>query len=104
MSGRREYFDADHLRPALGDDYPGSLDLLNRWEVSPFGAGQLRQHILWNSAGCRHRFEPDRVAVARGPTELALIRVQVLHPQLGSVRMRRVGAYRLHVHTGKATF
>src|SRR5687768_4817960 len=44
------------------------------------------------------------MAEAGSPTKLALIGVEVLHPQLGSVWMRRVGADCLHVHTGKATF
>ena len=39
-------FDTDYSRPALGDDCLGGIDLVNRREVSPFRAGQLRQHFL----------------------------------------------------------
>ena len=44
--------------------------------------------------------EADRVAVALEPAELAFVGVEVLHPELGGVRVRRVGADRLDVDAG----
>ena len=44
---------------------------------------------------------PDRVAVALQPEVLALVGVQELLPELGGVRMRRVGADRLDVDAGE---
>ena len=45
-----------------------------------------------------HVVVADRVAVALQPDVLAGVGVQVLHPQLGRVRVRGVGADRLDVH------
>ncbi len=61
------------------------------------GRRQRVEQLLRHHAARDHVVEADRVAVALEPAELALVGIEVLHPQLGRVRMRRVGADRLHV-------
>jgi hypothetical protein len=43
------------------------------------------------------------VAIALQPADLAFVRVEVFQPELGCIRMRRVGADRLHIDTGDNT-
>ncbi len=62
------------------------------WPAGPPGRRSRRDEVL----------VADRVAVALQPDELALVGVQELHPQLGGVRMRRVGADRLDVDAAEA--
>ena len=64
------------------------------------GRRQLVQHLLRHLAVLHEVVEPDRVAVALEPAELALVGIEIFHPQLGRVRMRGVGADRLHVDAG----
>ena len=64
------------------------------------GRRQLVEQFLRDLAGLGHVVEADRVAVALQPAELALVRIEILHPQLGGVGMRRVGADRLDVDAG----
>ncbi len=74
-------------------------------------SGRRRPHRQRPAAACRAAscrdlavlgeiVEADRVAVALEPAELAFVRIEVLHPQLGGVRVRREGADRLHIDAG----
>ena len=79
-------------RPTPGDQVVAVVQLLERGE---HGAG--RRPAAWrqvrrDGAAGDHVLVADRVAVALQPEELALVAVQELHPQLGGVGMRRVGA------------
>ena len=58
---------------------------------------QLGDQVASSTPRAFRSVEAGRVAVALQPAGLALVGVQVLHPQLGGVRMRRVGADRLDV-------
>src|SRR5262245_55535365 len=49
----------------------------------------------------RQIVEADGVAVALEPTQLTLVGVEVLHPELGGVGMRRISADRLDVDAGE---
>ncbi len=55
------------------------------------------EQLLRHLAGIDHRLEADRVAVALEPLELALVGIEVFHPELGGVGMRREGADPLDV-------
>ncbi|MPM10105.1 hypothetical protein SDC9_56429 [bioreactor metagenome] len=95
---------ADDLVPAGDDRFLVRALLVERGEIGlgiAFGRRQGVDQLLRDLAGGGHRVEARRVAIALQPEVLALVRVDVFHPQLRRVRMRRMGRDRLHVDTGK---
>ncbi|EKD59723.1 MAG: hypothetical protein ACD_54C01174G0001 [uncultured bacterium] len=61
------------------------------------GGRQLVHHLLRNNATLHQIVEADRVAITVQPAQLTLVRVDVFHPQLGGVRVRRISRNRLHI-------
>ena len=81
--------------PAALDHLGHRLLLLERREDRRLvgrGRRQLVEQLLRHLAGVDQVVEADRVAVALEPLELALVGVEILHPELGGVRVRREGA------------
>src|SRR5690606_24206096 len=91
---------ADRGAPLLGNDFlRGGLFFKAREDG--FLVGGRRRHLveqfLRDLAVLGEIVEADRVAIALQPAKLAFVRIKMLHPQLGGVRMRRMGGDRLDV-------
>ena len=94
---------ANNSVPLLGDGFLGRTLLVERREhglVIGLGRRQLCQDVRRDLAVLGKVVEADRMAIALQPAELAFIRIEILHPELGGVRMRRVGADRLNINAG----
>src|SRR3569623_3184424 len=89
--------------PALGDGVLGGRLLVERREhglgVERWG-GELGKLFGRNGVLAGEVVEADRVAVTGEPAELTFVRIEILHPELGGVRVRCIGRDRLDVHTG----
>src|SRR3569832_868327 len=89
--------------PALGDGVLGGRLLIERREHGlgvERRVGELGKQVSRNGVLAGQVVEADRVAIAGEPAELTFVRIEILHPELGRVRVRRVGRDRLDVHTG----
>src|SRR3569833_2288867 len=82
---------SDGRIPALGDDVLGGR-LLVEGREHRLGierrVRELREKVLGNGFLAGEVVEADRVTVAGEPADLAFVRIQILHPQLGRVRVR----------------
>src|SRR3972149_3292961 len=88
--------------PLGRDQLLGRVELVEGREDRALDVRQLRQLVRRHGIRVDEVLVADRVAVARQPEVLALVAVEVLHPELGRVRVWRVGADRLDVDTGEA--
>jgi hypothetical protein len=81
-------------------DLPCSSSVGNTAAFVGFGRRQLGHHVRRELAVLGKIVEADRVAIALEPADLAFVGIEVFHPELGCVRVRRKGADRLHVDAG----
>src|SRR5438552_13519914 len=93
--------DVDGCWPALGDHVRCLGDLVEGREQRASGVGQLRLGRRVDGLVLDQVVIADRIAVALQPGVLAGVGVQVLHPQLGGIRVWGVRADRLAVHSAE---
>src|SRR4029450_11750383 len=94
--------DTDDVVPALDDDIPRPFLLFNTREDRLFRRLYLRQFLQQFRryfASLQEISEADGSAMTLEPSELALIRIKMLHPELRRVRVHGGGAYTLNVDT-----